>query len=257
MKTPIPILLIGPEYWEASHIFNPNAFPVHVRNLVFLCADCLSVFIFTVNQIEPNIKIDREQFLERLQTNKELNSFTPDPNKPCVVIYHNAKFLIALRLVLYSVKSFLDIYAQLVSKLIVPHSTISGFKEGTVDGQKIKGGKLIKWLTESAPSTFTNASALASVIKNNSSLWIEDVVNWRNKLIHYGEIPNLRPMMVPLQCELDKVKDHVILPQMPNTKDVATYCNETRNNLFRFIRETFILLPEINFDLVTFSAINK
>ena len=127
-----------------------------------------------------------------------------------------------------------------------------------MDGQKIKGGRLIKWLTESVPNTFTNASVLASVIRNNGSLWIEEVVNLRDNLIHRGEIPNLRPMMVLLQCEPHKVKDHhVILPQMSNTKDVATYCNETRNNLFHFIRETFILLPDINFDLVTFGAINK
>jgi hypothetical protein len=156
------------------------------------------------------------------------------------------------------VKSFLDIYAQLVSKLIDPNSTISGFKEGIVDDQKMKGGGLIKWLTKSAPSTFTNASILASIIRNNSSLWVEEVVNWRNKLIHHGQIPNMRPMMVLLQCEPHKVEDHqVILPQMPNTKDVATYCNETRNNLFRFIRETLVLLPDINFDLVDFSTINK
>ena len=216
------------------------------------------MFIFAVNQIEPDIKRDREQFLGELRTNKAFDGFTPDPDKPCVVIYHNAKFLIALHLVLYSMKSFLDLYARLISKLIVPNSTIFGFNEGTVDGQKIKGGRLIKWLTESVPSAFTNASVLAAVIRNNSSLWIEEVVNWRDNLIHRGEIPNLRPMMVLLQCEPYKVKDHhVILPQMPNTKDVATYCNETRNNLFRFIRETFVLLPDINFDLVTFGAINK
>ena len=216
------------------------------------------MFIFAVNQVEPNIESDRKQFLGKLRTNKAFDGFTPDPDKPCVVIYHNAKFLIALHLVLYSVKSFLDLYAQLASKLIVPNSTIFGFNEGTVDGQQIKGGRLVNWLTESVPSTFTNASVLASAIRNNSSLWIEEAVNWRDSLIHHGEIPNLRPMMVLLQCELHKVKaHHVLLPQMPNTKDIATYCNETRNNLFRFIRETFILLPDINFDLVTLDAINK
>ena len=30
MMTPIPIFIIGPENWEASHVFNPNAFPQHV-----------------------------------------------------------------------------------------------------------------------------------------------------------------------------------------------------------------------------------
>ena len=95
MKTPIPIFLIGPENWEASHVFNPNAFPVHVRNLVLSCMDCLSMFIFSVNQVEPNIERDRKQFLSKLRKNKAFYGFTPDPDKPCVVVYHNAKFLVA------------------------------------------------------------------------------------------------------------------------------------------------------------------
>jgi hypothetical protein len=89
-------------------------------------------------------------------------------------------------------------------------------------------------------------------------LWIEEVVSWRDKLIHHGEIPDLHPMMVLLQCKPHKVKDHqVILPQMPNTNDVATYCNETKNNLVKFIRETIPLLPNVAFSLVDLDKINE
>jgi hypothetical protein len=258
MKTPIPILLIGPENWRASHPFNPNAFPVDIRGLVFACMDCLSMFIFSVNQVEPNIEEDRKQFLGKLRTNKAFDGFRPDPNKPCVVIYHNAKFLVAFHLVLYSVKSFLDVYAQLVSKLIVPNSTIGGFSKGTMDGKQIAGGRLMNWLTKDTPDTYTNASRLTRVIKEHVLLWIKDAVNWRDKLIHHGEIPNLRPMMVPLYREAHRVKaDDVILPQMPNGVDIITYCRETRNNLFRFIRETLPLLPNVDFNLVSFDEINE
>lgn len=258
VKTPIPIFLIGPENWEASHVFNPNAFPVPVRNLVFSCMDCLSMFIFSVNQVEPNIERDRKQFLSKLRKNKAFYGFTPDPDKPCVVVYHNAKFLVALHLVLYSVKSFLDVYAQLVSKLIVSNSTIFGFNKGTVDGKQIEGGRLITWLTKSTPDTYTNASTLAHVIREHVFSWVKEAVNRRDKLIHHGEIPNLCPMMVPLYCEPHRVKaNHVILPQMPNGVDVVTYCRETRNNLFQFIRETLVLLPDIDFSLVSLDEINE
>jgi len=258
MKTPIPIFLIGPENWKASHVFNPNAFPKHVRNLVFSCMDCLSMFIFSVNQVEPNIKRDRKQFLDKLRTDRAFDGFIPDPDKPCVIIYHNAKFLVALHLVLYSVKSFLDIYAQLASKLVVPKSTIFGFNEGAVDGKQIKGGRLVNWLRESAPDTFTSAGTLASAIIAHVYLWIGETVDWRDSLIHHGEIPNLRPMVVPLQCEPRSVKtNHILLPQMPNGTDVVTYCNETRENLFRFIRETLVLLPNIDLRLVSLDGLNN
>jgi len=65
-------------------------------------------------------------------------------------------------------------------------------------------------------------------------------------------------MMVPPQSDPRKVEiNHIILPQMPNGRDVITYCEETRKNLYKFIRETFKLLPNIEFRLVDFSAIDK
>lgn len=258
MKTPIRVFLVGPENWEASNVFNPNAFPEYVRGLAVSCMDCLSMLSFSVNQVGPNIKSDRVEFLKGLRTNKAFDGFTPDPNKPIVIVYHNAKFLAALHLVLYSTKSFLDVYAQLISKLIIPNATIFGFNEGNVNSKKIKGGRLINWLIQSAPSTYTNARILASAIQDNVSSWIEEAINWRDRLIHDGEIPNLRPMMVFPQCELRRVKpNNIFLPQMPNGSNVITYCEEIRKNLYRFIRETFKMLPDIDFGLVDLDAINK
>lgn len=44
---------------------------------------------------------------------------------------------------------------------------------------------------------------------------------------------------------------------MPNGKDVVTYCEETRKNLYKFIRKIFKLLPNIESGLVDLDAINK
>jgi len=65
-------------------------------------------------------------------------------------------------------------------------------------------------------------------------------------------------MCIPLIRRLSEVtEDDIILPQMPNGVDVVTYCKETRNNLSQFIRETLVLLPDIDFDLVSLDTINK
>ena len=95
MIPPIPILFVGPENWQASHVFNSNAFPVHAKNFVPPCMDCLSMLTFSVNQVELDINRDRNQFPDMIRGNRAFDGFTPDPNKPCVAVYHNAKFLVA------------------------------------------------------------------------------------------------------------------------------------------------------------------
>jgi hypothetical protein len=220
--------------------------------------DSLSMLYFSVNQIGPYIESDRLEFLKELKANKGFDGFTPDPSKPIVIEYHNAKFLASLHLVLYATKSFLDVYAQLISKLIVPNAQVFGFNEGNVGGKKTKGGRLINWLRDSSPDTYTNATILASAIQDNVYSWIEEAISWRDSLIHHGEIPNLRPMMLFPQCQLSEVKPNdVFLPQMPNGSSVLTYCEELRKNLCSFIGKTIKLLPNIEFSLVNLDEIYK
>ena len=258
MKTPIQIWIVGQENFQASHVFNSNAFPRHVKGLVVPCMESLSIFSFSVNQVEPNLERDKGEFLRELKRNKALDGYIPDPNKPSVFMYKNTRFTVSLYLVLSSMKSFLDVYAQLVSKLIDPTAKIRGFNEAKVDGKSTKGGRLINWLTGSSPSTYTKSKELASVIKDNATAWMGEAINWRDSIGHGGEIPNLRTMMVPPQNDPRKVEiNHIILPQMPNGRDVITYCEETRKNLYKFIRETFKLLPNIESSLVDLDAINK
>jgi len=248
MTTPIPIYIVGPENWEASHIFNSNAFPDHVKSFVFPCMDCLSLLIFSVDQVEPNIKRDRNQFPDKLKTNKAFHGFTPDPNKPSVVVYRNARFLVALYLVLYSARSFLDVYSKLIGELIFPNSNLKGFK----------GENSVIWALKNRRHSYTNAAKLIAAVRKHSSSWMRDLIKWRNNLIHDGQLPKPCVMCIPLTRRLSEVtEDDIILPQMPNGVDVVTYCRETKNNLSQFIRETFILLPNVNFNLVDLDAINK
>ena len=248
MKTPIPVFLVGPENWEAFHVFNLNAFPERVKTFVFPCMDYLSMLIFSVNQVGPNIRRDRNQFPDKLRTNKAFDGFTPDPNKPCVVIYHNARFLVALYLALYSARSFLDVYSKLIGELIFPNSNLKGFR----------GKNSIIWALKNRHHSYANAAKLISVVRKHSSSWMRDLIKWRNGLIHDGQLPKPCVMCIPLTRRLSEVtEDDIVLPQMPNGVDVVTYCNETRNNLSQFIRETLVLLPDIDFDLVSLDAINK
>jgi len=244
------ILFVSPENWQASHVFNRNAFPIHAKKFVFPCMDCLSMLTFSVNQIELNIKRDRNQFPNNVRGNKALDDFIPDPNKPCVAVYHNAKFLIALHLVLYSARSFLDVYSKLIAELVFPGSGLKGFN--------FRSKNSVVWALKNRHHLYTNAVKLISVVRKHNSCWMQDLTNWRNDLIHDGQLPKPCIMCIPLTRRPSEVtEDDIILPQMPNGVDVVTYCRETRNHLSQFIRETLVLLPDINLDLLSLDAINK
>ena len=82
MMPSIPILFMGSENWQASHVFNSNAFPGHTSIFVSPCMDCLSMLTFSVNQVEINIERDRNEFPDNIKRNEAFDGFTPDPNKP-------------------------------------------------------------------------------------------------------------------------------------------------------------------------------
>ena len=56
MMSPIPILFVGSEDWQ--------------------------VLTFSVNQVELNIKRDRNQFPDKVRRNKAFDGYISDPNKP-------------------------------------------------------------------------------------------------------------------------------------------------------------------------------
>ncbi len=208
------------------------------------------MFIFSVNQVGPNIKRDKKQFLDKLRTGKAFDGFTADPNKPCVAVYHNARFLVALQLVLYSAMSFLDVYSKLLAELVFPNSGLKGFS--------LRSKKSVVWALRNRPHSYINALKLISAVRKHSPSWMGKLIGWRNDLIHDGQLPKPCVMCIPfIRRPSEATEDDIVLPQMPNGVDVVTYCTETRNNLFRFIRETLVLLPGIDFSLVSLDEINK
>ncbi len=150
MKTPIPIWIVGQENFQASHVFNSNAFPGHAKGLIVQCMESLSIFSFSVNQVGPNLERDKGEFLRELRRNKAFDGYIPDPNNPIVFVYKNTRFLVALYLVLSSMKSFLDVYARLVSKLIA-----------SILSSRFTSGPPARWSTMSSKSCpFTPAYQL-------------------------------------------------------------------------------------------------
>jgi hypothetical protein len=118
------IVIIGNEIWESSKILNPNAFPKGVKNNVWACVDKVALMHFSLQLIEREINNDLIRFVNELNIGKAWEGFTPDPQRDDVAIYHSISFQAGLQSFFISTKSALDIYAQMVSKMIKPQSSL-------------------------------------------------------------------------------------------------------------------------------------
>ena len=253
MKRIATLVIVGNEIRESSEILNPNAFPQGVKNNVWACADKLALIHYSLQLIEREIDNDVIKFVNELNTGKAWQSFTPDPQRDdLVVIYHSMSFQAGLQSFFISTKSMLDIYAQIVSKLIKPQSSLFGFNKGNFKGTRLVGGTLLNWIERNSPTSYSNRNQLIELLINHIDSWIGNVVGYRDQIVHHGNINVLREMCVPLLKKPKQIrKDEIILPAIKDEANLIEYCNYTLQNIYRMLKETVPLLPNVNFELVS------
>jgi len=249
----MPVIVIkGNEIWESSKILNPNAFPKGVKNNVWACVDKVALMHFSLQLIEREINNDLIRFVNELNTGKAWEGFTPDPQRDDVAIYHSISFQAGLQSFFISTKSALDIYAQMVSKMIKPQSSLFGFNKGSFRGTKLVGGTLLNWIEHNSPASYSNRKQLIELLINHIDSWISNVVRYRDQIVHRGNINSLREMCVPLLKRPQQIrKDEIILPAIKDEGDLLKYCNHSLQNIYRMLKETIPLLPNVDFKLIS------
>lgn len=251
MKRNAILVIVGNEIKESSEILNPNAFPQGVKNNVWACADKLALIHYSLQLIEREINNDIIKFVNELNTGKAWEGFTLDPQRDDLVIYHSMSFQAGLQSFFISTKSMLDIYAQIVSKLIKPQSSLFGFNKGSFRGTRLVGGTLLNWIERNSPASYSNRKQLIELLINNIDSWISNVVGYRDQIVHHGNINVLREMCVPLLKRPQQIrKDEIILPAIKDEGDLLEYCNYSLQNIYRMLKETVPLLPNVNFELI-------
>jgi hypothetical protein len=153
---------------------------------------------------------------------------------------------------LIAVKSLLDFYARLMARLIVPKATVFGFSKDTYKGRKIVGGRFLKWIESSTPSTFVHRQKLLAVLVASIDAWIQEAVGYRDAVVHEGGIPGLTEVMAALDMPPDDLQeDDLVMPMMPNGVAVTEYCELLVQRAGALIAETIVLLPDIDVTLVS------
>jgi hypothetical protein len=247
------IAFVGEDLWMTFGFFNSNAYPVLVRPQLDASARQAAMFRYQVKSIDRDILEDGKYFYNQLLDGKAalIQAVKTKPELDWVACCEDTSYLSSLNSVFYSLKSFLDVYAQLMVSLIEPSQRMT-FKRANVGGETLSGGTFIKWLVHSCPSDFTNARKLSNAIAMSSRSWItEAVLKYRDRLAHNGTINGLTSMHVVLaDFVMDFHDSRIKAPSMPDGTEVNTYCISLLNNLGDFVDETLKLLPNVDLNLV-------
>lgn len=232
--------------WQTLKYFNGNAYPSDVRSMVNSCWRRFSL-IFSYYENMQTIKIkDTQKFLDWLNENvSEIK--TKNRDLSLELSYESVGYISNLYMTLLMIKSFLDIWTQVSAILIDPTAKKRGFNKGKINGKELAGGRFINWLSRSVPQSI-DIKNLISLISNNSRAWITNVVKYRDDILHYGEINNIKPLRLILKNEpKDKyIETDLLHASMPDGTSVLEYSRDKIVRLNGFIIEFIKLLPNIN-----------
>jgi hypothetical protein len=249
---PISVVMVDPHFWEASALFNPNAFPPHAKADASVCGDRLAILTHSVELVLREPGLNPSLMLQQLRENPAFSGFKPPPNKPSVIIFHNLNFLSGVYAALVSTKSLLDVYSRLIAKLLVPSASVFGFNSGRYDGRNLAGGKFLRWIERSAPKAFGKRDELVCALLRHVDDWIDHAVTYRDAIVHDGFIPGMCEAMIPFSDQVENLRqDDIMLPMMPNGQRVTDYCSALVRQVRSLTTETLTLLPSVDFKLLS------
>ncbi len=246
-RKPIYIIVLDTDdEWFSSSYFNGNAYPKESQSSIESCWKRFSLILSYYRNLSKQKKIDMSFFLNWLNNNVTKVSIKKK-DEVYEVSYNSMSNVSNLYGIFISVKSFLDIWAISCVTIIDPKSTLHGFNKKKIDGNELAGGSFINWLRRSAPAN-NNAEELASLTKNHSQNWISEVVEFRDQIVHYGEIENLSSLRLQIKGSTKRkyVEEDIILPQLPNKKPIMDYCQSIVSSLNIYLIDCIKLLPNID-----------
>lgn len=248
----VSIVIVGPHKWSTFSAFNGNAFPDDLKSIVDSCATRLSLVSANVHALTYEVQTERVSFMNELNSDRAQLSdgIASRPDLRFVAYADGAGYIAALYGLLSSARSFLDIYALLMGKLIGRHLSWS-FKRGRVDGKEVSGGTILNWLNRSAPKDLAHAGELAHVIRSHVEAWIGTMVDYRDTVSHYSEIRGLTHMHVALNNVPPLfIAETLDEPRMPDGMLIVEYGQFIKLSLRNFVSDTLSLLPNVKQDLI-------
>lgn len=251
MNGPVRIVFIGPHRWRAFAIFNGNAFPAGVREIVDACGSRLALLLLHTVAMPSALERDTAGFKEAIQRQREdmESAIRSRPDLTSVAVYDGLAHLAEMHSFLNALKSFLDVYSKLIGKLINPKNDWS-FGKAKVGGRELSGGRLINALRNSSKQA--SLESLADLTLAHSQAWITEAVKYRDQLSHRSDLDNMRRMQLPLHHSAPHVNfDELSKPEMPNGQELERYVEGLLKNLVEYLRESIRMLPNVDCTLIS------
>jgi hypothetical protein len=145
--------------WSTLAVFNANAYPDDLHSIVTSCQLRLALLVANANALRREVSAALDYFQQELSTEDMVTMSNSARKVRLVAFAYSDGYIGSLYSLLAVTRSFLDIYALLMSKLIDRRLTWS-FGSKAVDGEPKAGGRMINWLRHSAPSNLDSAAGL-------------------------------------------------------------------------------------------------
>jgi hypothetical protein len=181
MSPQIPVILIDQSIAQAFSIFNPNDWNGESKLIVQSCAVHYGLLIYSYSRIKNIFDRANELCAPRFIDLKFQWEKARWDISSCVYLVDTPELHVAIHSFLSNVKTFLDMFVQLISSEGIVADKIHGFHK---KGDEI-GGKLLHVLKNNASSSKKPlASLLYDLICKHKGIWIDQAVNNRDLFIH-------------------------------------------------------------------------
>lgn len=243
------LIVASEETWSSFALFDPNAYPPRCRTLADQCAGQAALLFFHVRQIREVMRIDGIALTDLLSGRNGQRSPLEGYGGEAIQAEHDSiPLTVAVNGALAALKSFLDTFAFLISKL-VGTGKHTDFGKTKVKGETLAGGCIINSLRRNCPDSFTRGEDLANYIEEQSRAWIHRAVVLRDESLHAAGVKTLRKIRVLVNRRAgDTVFALTLLPVVIDETAIEEYFSSLINNLRAFVQGVLRHFPEVTLD---------
>jgi hypothetical protein len=238
---PIWMNFVDPRGTDWSTYFNVNFVRDDLKPLTHACAAALGMVLSSTGFVEQYPQ-NPTALMRRLRDMWDRERFSGGGDMGSPVAYMEDWLLLGgIYSALGAVKTFMDVYAGLITSAITPGNRMAGFNRR---GSRI-GARLLEWLERSA-THYAGREALRATFETHLNEWLAQAIGWRDSLIHDGVMPGFQYMSVLIDREIIRLSVDDIHPAvMPDGTEVAAYARTIRERLVSLIAATVYELPGI------------
>lgn len=232
----------------ASALLNPNSVPDSCQIEFAAAQRRLAILMTHIWLLPADIELARKEFFYHLETNwTKYRDRILSVDFEVIAYADGQGYLARLHGILSEFKSFLDLFAHFLTKLVPSKNDLHGFNKGKVKSHHVAGGKFINWLAGHGLERLANRELLVETFFTASRNWITEMVADRDTIVHYRDLPNFNHMQIsltsgPTQVQLESIR----MPTMPDGKSMTDFAEELQDRLCTLISDIMPLLPNVH-----------